>query len=108
MSDEATLFQHDAFEKFKETAVASYTERTVRDHWITIDGEKYSVENINDTLDAVGGEDVVVRDDKYGKLFLKLGVLSSLGSSRWYMSASLGPNWKAFREVIDERLKDMK
>lgn len=81
---------------------AETTARTVFDHYITLKGQRCNVSELLECLHAIDGDTVEVRPKPFGDLLVELGVLSSLGSRRWYSSAAQGPNFNVFLKTLED------
>ncbi len=86
-------------------STARVRERVVHDLLIMVDGVEFDVEDLRDLLDEVESGDTVVYPISTGQMLLKNGVLDDLGSQRWMLSAIEGPNFRVFKQTVDDLLK---
>ncbi len=86
------------FRTRKETIPA----KTETHDYVFLDGHKFGLWSFSDFLDQVG--DIIVDDDDFGKLMLKLGILKTLGNRRWLYGASKGPNFDKVKKAVAVQL----
>jgi len=105
MQKESDLFQTVDFKNFINGPFeVTKTERVVVhvDRTIKIDDHIFDLNDIVETLQSVTDDTIEITNRKMGEMFLKFGVLKSLGSSRWMTGAYPGPNYQEFYNQMEK------
>lgn len=104
---ENDLFTSTAFEELKSKGFEVKTKvikKVVAS--IVIGGYTFDLDDLDETLSAIVSEDIVLHNDKMIEFFKKHGIIESEGSYRWCSGATKGPNFEAFRTMINTAFKD--
>ncbi len=103
MSSEPNLFSVAAIADFKYDVVT--VEKLTYDHFITIEGKKYNLEDLVDDINSIGNDIYWSDSEPVGDLFMKLGILSYKGNGRWCARATPGPNLEKFHDIFTKELE---
>lgn len=83
-----------------EMTVKSRTTRVIR-YDIYINGEKYDLDNLYETIEELGDIYFPERErDRVAKLLYDLHVITDYGSGRWCSPASKGDNYEKFYQQV--------
>ncbi len=104
MSDVARIQDFEALvTKTKETKIIK-TEKYVE----FLENERsFSVKIMYEDLSSIGEEIYFPYGSPYSILYMKLGVLSTLGSNKWKIPAEKGVNFDAFFSLIEKLYEEI-
>jgi len=103
---ENELFTNAEFAALKkEGIVVTEKEKISYVASVTLAGETFDATDVLVTCRAVRDDDVVITNTRMGNVLIKLGVITSLGSNRWYSGASAGSNFDEFVAMLESKIK---